>query len=151
MNTARIRGERRWLANAFGTSLRSITDQRKFDRHILVERSGIGMDALERLLAGTRLPDLDTLFVLARALDLTPESLVARVGVYTECNALEHQVPIFFFRGPRIFRLVGADGREKVGYHVNWFDAEREAAQAPNLFRAVSVYSRTSIVEFWER
>lgn len=150
VNTSRRRGERRWLSDAFGAALRSQVAERNFDYRTLAERTGIDQGTLGRLSAGTRLPDLDTLFVLARGLDLTPESFVARIGVYSEFNALEHQVPIVFFRGPRIFRLVGSNGRERIDCYMNWLDAVRASAEAPDLFRAISIYSRTRIVELWE-
>jgi transcriptional regulator with XRE-family HTH domain len=79
-STARRPGERQWLADAFGRALRDLVSERDMDYATLADRSGIRQPALDRLCAGTRLPDLDTLFVIARALDLTPEALVARTA-----------------------------------------------------------------------
>jgi transcriptional regulator with XRE-family HTH domain len=147
MSTARCRGERQWLASAFAATLQELTTARNFDAVVLAERSGIELGALARLFSGTRLPDLDTLFVLARALDLAPEVLVTRTAMYREWSGYQHHVPIVFLRSQRIFRLIGADSREKHDCYEDWLAATKAAARAPGSAIAIAIYCRTTIAE----
>lgn len=145
--TGRLPGERQWLADAFGHALRDLASERDMDYATLADRSGIRQPALDRLCAGTRLPDLDTLFVIARALNLTPEALVARTAIALELKGYQHDVGVVFKRAPRMFRLVGSTGRETGDAYNSWFDAVAAAMKAPETYSAIAIYCRIAFFQ----
>lgn len=146
-STARRRGERQWLADAFGRALRDLAYERDMPYETLADRTGIDAVALGRLCAGTRLPDLDTLFVIARALSVTPEAVIARTAIALELKGYEHDVAVVFRRAPRMFRLVGSGGRETGDTYHSWFDALSTVLKSPESYTAIAIYCRIAFFQ----
>ena len=50
-------------------------------------------------------------------------------------------------RVPRMFRLVGSNGRETGDAYSTWFDAVAAALKSPESYAAISIYSRVAFFE----
>jgi hypothetical protein len=79
-------------------------------------------------------------------LDLSPEALIARTAIHIEEKGYGDDVGIIFRRTPRLFRLVGLDGRETADVYVRWSEAYTAATREPK-FVALSIYYRGALFE----
>ena len=81
------------------------------------------------------------MFVIAAAFHIPVEHLLTRTAIHLELMMYDHDVPIFFQRGPRVFRLVGPDDQEQKGWYESWREAVQVARREG--MPLIAVYSRT--------
>jgi hypothetical protein len=108
--------DRQRLAAAFSAALNELVADSGLSFATIEAESGISAVGMAGLAGGTRLPGLDAVFVIADVLNIPAEQLIARTAIHIELKAYEHDVPIFFRRGRRVFRLMLADGRDEGCY-----------------------------------
>lgn len=72
------------LEDAFGATLKELRVERSISQDTLASCSDLDRTYISLLERGLRSPSLNTLFQIAEALDISPESIVREVK--TKCN-----------------------------------------------------------------
>lgn len=72
---------------AIGEALRVLRKERGLSQEVLSGLAGIGRTHLTMIETGDKIPNIETLWKLAEALDLRPSELIARVEELMECGA----------------------------------------------------------------
>lgn len=67
------------LAECFGREIKVLREKAKLSQMQLAAKAGLHLNALGNLERGNRAPSLRTVFLLARALSVSPAKLVERV------------------------------------------------------------------------
>lgn len=67
------------MNQAFGKTLRKVRLEKGLTHEALAERASLHPTFISLLERGGRMPSLNTLFLLAKALDMVPSDLVAKV------------------------------------------------------------------------
>lgn len=73
---------------AIGEAIRVLRKERGLSQEVLSGLAGIGRTHLTMIENGDKIPNIETLWKLAEALDLRPSELIARVEEWMECSAL---------------------------------------------------------------
>lgn len=97
---------------SFASWLSEKMSERHMNQSELAERLGVTRGAINNLLSGrSKTPSVETIEKLARALDVTPEDIMRRVGMLPEASqpdqwTLETQRKIAKLKTPRYKKIV---------------------------------------------